>query len=297
MHLQQTKRGSRKSGGPQYYFHHLTEAVSTYLRKKGAVPVALVTPYGATKSHFYAVGKDHKLDGKNKPVRGNVGHDRIQQGGAAESIGEAIRDWYSLKTGDFERIDVDIQIIDDIFYISPTVCRYANAKRALNLPPVDKSLTFTSRFQSTLWQTHLESLLRDKEANLVWVQKQITRVVDDHKRDLRGKKAVAHLGEVDLLRTSGALDHLGISLGGYVGKGYDCVTEVRFLNYPTYTVPFEIKRHSHGFQYQQKRYLKDELSRAVVLCAFHDHPRLPGANIDVIELAALSSYLTANVQP
>jgi hypothetical protein len=50
MHLQQTKRGSRQSGGPQYYFHDLSEAVKTYIRKKGAVPVALVTPYGATKT-------------------------------------------------------------------------------------------------------------------------------------------------------------------------------------------------------------------------------------------------------
>ncbi len=290
MHLQQTKRGSRKSGGPQYYFHDLDEAISTYLRKKGAVPVALVTPYGATKSHFFAVGKDHKLDG-TKPVPGQVGHDRIQQAGAAASIGEAIRDWYSLKMGDFERIDVEVQIIDSIFYVTPTVCRFANAKRSLNLPPVDKALTFTTRFKSTLWQLHLESLAKDKEVDLPWVHKEISRVVEDHRRDMKGGKVVAHLQEPDLLRTAGAMDHLGITLGGYVGKGYDCVTQVQFLSYPIYKVPFELKRHSQGFAYQQKKYPKDELSRAVVLCAFHDHPRLPSANIDVIELAALSSYL------
>lgn len=85
MHLQQTKRGSRASGGPQYYFHSLTEVTSTYLRKKGAVPVALVTPYGATRSDFFAVGKDHKLEG-NKIVSGKVGHDRIQQAGAAATV-------------------------------------------------------------------------------------------------------------------------------------------------------------------------------------------------------------------
>jgi len=295
VHLQQTKRESRKSGGPQYYFHDLTEVISTYLRKKGAVPVALVTPYGATKSHFFAVGKDHKLDG-TKPVHGKVGHDRIQQAGAPTSIGEAIRDWYSLKTGDFERIDVDIQIIDDIFYLTPTVCRFASAKRSLNLPPVDKALTFTSRFKSTLWQMHLESLVKDQEIDLPWVHKEITRVVEDHRRDMRGGRAVAHLQEPDLLRTAGALDQLGITLGGYVGKGYDCVTQVQFLSYPSYRVPFELKRHSNGFVYQQKKYLKDQLSRAVVLCAFHDHPRLPSANIDVIELAALSSYLESQGQ-
>jgi hypothetical protein len=37
MHLQQTKKGSRGTGGPQYYFHNLTDSVKTYLRKKGAV--------------------------------------------------------------------------------------------------------------------------------------------------------------------------------------------------------------------------------------------------------------------
>lgn len=294
MHLQQTKRGSRKSGGPQYYFHDLDEVISTYLRKKGAVPVALVTPYGATRSHFFAVGKDHKLDG-TKVVRGKVGHDRIQQAGATESIGEAIRDWYNLKTGDFERIDVEVQILDDVFYVTPTVCRFANAKRSLNLPVVDKALTFTSRFKSTLWQTHLESLAKDQEVDMPWVHKEISRVVQDHRRDMKGGKALAHLKEPDLLRTAGALDHLGISLGGYVGKGYDCVTHVQFLSYPSYRVPFELKRNSQGFTYQQKKYAKEELSRAVVLCAFHDHPRLPSENIDVIELAALSTYLESHI--
>jgi hypothetical protein len=63
MHLQQMKRGSSiATGGPQYYFHDLSDLVSTYLRAQGAVRVALVTPYGATKSDFFAVGKDHKLE-------------------------------------------------------------------------------------------------------------------------------------------------------------------------------------------------------------------------------------------
>ena len=78
MHLQQTKRASRGTGGPQYYFHDLPEAVKTFLRKKGAVRVALVTPYGATKSDFFAVGLNHKLDAKQRPISGKVGHDRIQ---------------------------------------------------------------------------------------------------------------------------------------------------------------------------------------------------------------------------
>jgi hypothetical protein len=85
MHLQQTKRESRGSGGPQYYFHDLSDVVKSYLRHKGAV--ALITPYGATKSDYFAVSANHKLDAKQKTVAGNVGHDRIQQGHAGESIG------------------------------------------------------------------------------------------------------------------------------------------------------------------------------------------------------------------
>ena len=107
MHLQQTKRRSRATGGPQYYFHDLTDPVKTYLRKKGAVRVALVTPYGATKSDYFAVSTDRKIDASGNVVVGKVGHDRIQQGHASESIGESIRKWYNLASGDFERIDLD----------------------------------------------------------------------------------------------------------------------------------------------------------------------------------------------
>jgi len=107
MHLQQTKRGSRATGGPQYYFHDLEEHVVTYLRKKKVVPVALVTPYGATPSHFVAVSKDAKLR-REKVIGGKVGHDRIQQASAGSSIGEAIRQWYKLPTRvDFEKIDLE----------------------------------------------------------------------------------------------------------------------------------------------------------------------------------------------
>ena len=62
MHLQQTKKGSIKSGGPQYYFHDLDDSILVYLRKKGAVPVALVTPYGATRSKFFARVKTTSWD-------------------------------------------------------------------------------------------------------------------------------------------------------------------------------------------------------------------------------------------
>jgi hypothetical protein len=129
MHLQQTKKGSIKTGGPQYYFHDLTDPIKTYLRAKGAVRVALVTPYGATKSDYYALGTDHKFDRNRKVVKGNVGHDRIQQGYASESIGEAIRKWYKLAKGNFDRIDVDIEVIEDVFYLTPMKGKFAHSKR------------------------------------------------------------------------------------------------------------------------------------------------------------------------
>ena len=100
MHLQQTKRSSRQTGGSQYYFHGLTKQIKRHLRAEKSVPVALVTPYGATPSSFLALALDAKLAPNGQVVPGRVGHDRIQQAGAGESIGEAIRDWYKLRSGD-----------------------------------------------------------------------------------------------------------------------------------------------------------------------------------------------------
>jgi hypothetical protein len=120
---------------------------------------------------------------------------------------------------------------------------------------------------------------------VAWSLSEICRIVRDHQPATR----LAHIQEPDILRASGPLKHLGMTLGGYVGKGYDCVTEFSFLSYPIYSVPVEIKRNSSGFHYQQRKYGKDELSRAVLLCAVHDHKQVP-KNIDVIELQALCAH-------
>lgn len=283
MHLQQTKRGSIKTGGPQYYFHDLSDPVQTYLRKKGAVRVALVTPYGATRSDFFAVSRDHKFDSSGKVTEGKVGHDRIQQGKATESIGEAIRHWYRLKTGNFERIDVDVQIIEDIFYVRPLICKYAAQPKTIALPVIERPLTFTADYQSPFWREHLEHL---HPGTVIWALEEICRIVKDH----RPPTKVPHIQELDILRASGPLRHLGLMLGGFVGKGYDCFSEFEFSGFPPYRVPVELKRDSTGFHYQQRKYGKDELSRAVVLCAIHGHKQVP-VNIDVIELDALCQYL------
>jgi hypothetical protein len=286
MHLQQTKRGSIETGGPQYYFHDLSDAVKTYLRAKGAVRVALVTPYGATKTDYFAVSTDRKLTPGIKPVPGNVGHDRIQQGRATTSIGEAIRLWYKLPTGNFERIDVDIEIRDDAFYLTPLKCKYAARKKTIEIPTVDHPLTFSSSYISPLWKLQLQTVEKKQRGLVAWSLQEICRIVRDHLPPTR----LPHIQEPDILRASGALTHLGMMLGGYVGKGYDCVTEFSFLQYPTYSIPVEIKRNSNGFRYQQKKYGKDELSRAVLLCVKHDHKQIPKA-IDVIELQAMCTHL------
>lgn len=286
MHLQQTKRGSRDSGGPQYYFHDLTAPVKTYLRKVGAMRVALVTPYGATKSDYFAVGKDHKLDANHRAVSGKVGHDRIQQGHAGESVGESIRKWYNLQRGDFERIDLDIEIIESTLYLTPLRYKYADSVKTREISKIERPLTFTREYISPFWKEQIDEIENKKSGTTIWSLAEICRIVKDHSP---GSK-VPHILEPDILRASGPLRHFGMALGPYVGRGYDCVTDFSFLQYPTYRVPIEIKRQSKSFSYQQKKYGKDELSRAVVLCAFHDLKNVP-RNIDVVELQALCDYL------
>jgi hypothetical protein len=152
MHLQQTKRESRASGGPQYYFHDLTPEVSHHLRGKRAVPVAVVTPYGATPSKFMALSADAKLSSGGRLVSGRVGHDRIQQAAAGESIGEAIRRWFRLPYGDFERIDVEIQILDGKFYVAPIGYKHAGRARRREIERPEFPLSFNDRLQSQLWK-------------------------------------------------------------------------------------------------------------------------------------------------
>ncbi len=287
MHLQQTKRDSRGTGGPQYYFHDLDQSVKAYLRQKGAVRVALVTPYGATPSDFFAVSAEHKLEGR-RVVAGRVGHDRIQQGGAPASIGEEVRAWYALPKGDFTRIDVDVETRDDVFYVTPLRCRYADAGRVRTLARTERPLSFNHDHVSRLWKDHLAAV-REREPELFkWSVNEIARVVRDHLPDTR----LPHVQEADLLRASGALGRLGVSLGGYVGKGYDCRSEFSFRDYRPYGVPIEIKRNSRDFSYQEHKYGKDALSRAVVLCAVHDHRQMR-AHIDVIELRHFADFARA----
>ncbi len=295
MHLQQTKRGSRKTGGPQYYLHDLTPPVKEYLRANGSARVALVTPYGATLSRYVALSKDRKLNTKKEVVEGRVGHARIQQGGAGESMGEAIRKWYGLASGDFERIDVDIDIRDDdgAFYVAPILCKYAASKKAQRITKPERPLTFTTGYRSDFWMSQLRKMML-KDGPLVWWSiEEIRRIARDHQKGTK----LAHIQETDILRASGPLKHLGMTLGGFVGKGIDCRTDFQFVDYPTYSVPVELKRDSSGFRYQLQKYGKDELSRAVILCATHGERKNIPPHIDVIELVALGQITPMDLRP
>lgn len=279
MHLQQTKTGSRGSGGPQYYFHNVDNPIKEFLRRRGACPVVLMTPYGIASSPLQAVGRDHKLDRHGKVVSGRVGHDRIQQASGAASIGEEIRRWYALPGhDDFERIDVEVTIHPEgHFILSPVSALFRGKRRPISLERPVYPLSLNRRHTSTLWRDQIERIRSSEPEHWAWVCREITRVVNDHKS---GRADSIH--EADLQRTSGAFSHLGLFLGPYLVRGYDCQSRFSMLRYPEYACPVEIKKRSRGFRYQIGKY--DPLPRAVVLCVDHDLPRLP-ADIDVIELS------------
>jgi len=284
MHLQQTKSKSRKTGGPQYYFHAIPDHVKEYLRKRGACPVVLETPYGIIESQFTAVGKDHKLQG-TKVVKGNVGHDRIQQGSADRSIGEEIRHWYGLKTGDFETIEIEVEIHEDgHFIVVPTAVMMRDRKREQKLERIHRPLSMHAGYQSKFWREEIERRRKKYSGEVTWATSQLRRIVQQHSDD-----EAAHIQESELLRAAGALSHLGVELSAHLGKGYDCPnSRFRFGTFPIYPCPIELKKRSKDFDYQVTKY--KTLPRAVVLCMEHNYVN-PPSHIDIIELPTLADYL------
>lgn len=283
MHIQQTKDDSRASGGPQYYLHTVPAAVKEFLRKRGACPVLLQTPYGIASSSFTAVGRDHKLSKSGRPVSGKVGHDRIQ---GEESIGEAIRHWYGLKGGrDFARIDLEALIHPEgHFILIPTAVTMRGTQRALALEKIHSPLSFHRDYQSKLWRRQIDKVRKDAASDVSWAAAQLRQVVADHRDSDAG-----HVHEADLLRAAGALSLLGLDLGIYLTQGYDCPrSRFRFAVLPPYPCPVEIKKRSSRFNYQITRYTK--LPRVVVLCLTHDLVNPPD-HVDVVELSALVEYL------
>ncbi len=286
MHLQQTKSGSRETGGPQYHFHDVPPVIKEYLRKKGACEVVLQTPYVIAGSPFMAVSRDHKLTSSGKATRGSVGHDRIQQAKADESIGESIRHWYGLPAeSDFERIDVDVNIHKEgHFILIPISAKLRGKKREIPIERPVFPLSFTKRIQSPLWKRHVEDRLKGRREESLWIREEIFRVVHSY------QNRIPHLLECDLLRSGGALSRLGLKLGPYVGKSYDCDPGIfQFFNLPEYSCPVEIKKRSRDFQYQILKY--KPLPRAVVLCVEDDFVN-PPEHIDVLELDAVYDHLS-----
>jgi hypothetical protein len=215
MHLQQTKVGSRKSGGPQYYFHDLPDAIKAHLRHRGVCPVVLQTPYGIAASSFMAVGCDHKLGANGRALKGRVGHDRIQQSvTAAESIGESIRTWYGLPCAcDFERIDVEVSIHPEgHFILAPLRASLRGRKRSIELVKPVNPLSFTHYSQSRLWCDQIRAVLKQPD-QIRWIVQQIDNVVQPHQR-----ADYKNIHEADLLRISGAFSKLGVALGPYLVK-------------------------------------------------------------------------------
>jgi len=260
--------------------------VKEFIRSSGACPVVLQTPYGIASTPFMAVGRDQKLGKKGKVVGGKVGHDRIQAASGRESIGEAIRFWYGLKSRpDFERIDVDIVVEPDgRFILIPTAVLMRGGKRPKTLAKVSTPLSFHHDYQSRFWKDQIALRRREAASDISWAGEQIRRVVEDH-----GHADTRNVHESDLLRTAGALSLLGLDLSLYLVKGYDCPnSRFHFSGLPPYPCPVEIKKRSAAFSYQVTKYA--DLPRAVVLCVHHDLPN-PPAHIDVLELSALAQYL------
>jgi hypothetical protein len=284
MHLQQTKQQSRKSGGPQYWLQEIPDAIMNHLRAERAVPVALVTPYGATPSDFRALWRDAKLTHDLKIVKANRQHEAIQKAGARGSIGEEIRQWYRLKPGDFYRINIEMQVLDDKFYLTPVGYNYKEGAPIRPIPRPEFPLSYNNRRQSDLWKRQLAHVQKAHPEMWRWSIGEICRVAQAHAQD----SELRYVREEDLLRASGPLNVLGVELGPYRGKGFDCQGVFQFLNYAPYSVPIEIKKASSGFEYQQRKYPPEELSRAVILCMRNDLVNVP-PNVDIIQLETLCS--------
>jgi hypothetical protein len=156
------------------------------------------------------------------------------------------------------------------------------------LEKVTAPLTFTSRNPSILWRRQVEHCLRRDRDSVKWARDEIGRVVSDHHNP-----DVRNLLESDVLRAAGALSKLGMQLGPYVGKSYDCdPSRFQFQNLLPYECPVEIKKQSRDFRYQMLRY--KPLPRAVVLCV-DDNLLNPPDHIDVLELAELCRYLNSQL--
>jgi len=273
--IEQTKKGSRKSGGPQYYLQGLGGNVATLLRAKRRCPIRLWTPYGIVETNLNAVSK----------CVGAVGHDRVQtQRRGVRQVAEQVAHWYKLKSADIERIEFADTLDKDAFVISPTRITFFRRKRPQRIDKDTHPLTVTTNHRSRLLTEHLKKSPRGCSVCRPWAAAQIAALVADHAR------AQGRVNERDLLRASGALHRLGVDLGVYKDRDIDCPkASFRFLGFPHYACPVEIEERSGGFLARHHR--EHRKQRVVVLCMEHDQPEVLQDYTDVIELKALNRLL------
>jgi len=290
MHLQQSKKG--KSGGPQYWLQKAPVHIYEHIQRHKKCEVILQTPYGPVETPFNAVDPNHKIVG-GKIVKSNAQHYRIQKGESKESVGEAIRRWFALDADrDFESIQIEITFDKKSrFILVPTEVHWRKrilTERSLPqiLPSTKEPLSFHAHFQSELWKKQIEHAQKVNPDAVAWTVSQFKHFVQHY-----SQPKLKLVSEADLLRLAGAFDHLGLKLGPYLLKGYDCLTSsFRFADYPEYACPVEIKKRASGFTYQIKNY--PTLPRAVVLCLDHDI-RHPHEHIDFIEVRSLARFLSS----
>lgn len=276
-HIEQTKNGSRKSGGPQYYLQDVSPATRTMLDRFGRVPVRLWIPYGMIESRLTAVSSSV----------GRVGHDRIQSGGRVPSVADQIAGWFALTRANIERIEVDDHFDEEgMLVLLARRVKFFNKTRKQNLLYDSHPLTIIRTHRSPVLIEHLQDRSRFSKTCRVWIRDQISAIVADHKHNTK------HLNEYDLLRASGALDKLGIQLGSYRSKGIDCPhASFTFDGFPTYACPVEIERNSSGFDAPHHRRAGHHKQRLVVLCMKHDSPGVLRPYVDIIEMIELERLL------
>jgi len=286
MHLQQTKSKSRATGGPQYWFEGVPDHVRGHLQRKKSCPVILQTPYGPVETPFIAVDRDHKSV-NGRLVKANAQHDRIQKGQSRESIGEAIRRWFALRSGvDFERVEMEVSFDKESrFILVPLEVKWRGITRRELLLPVIRPLSFNSQYQSELLKQQIDFIRKTKPDALSWSASQFKRFAK-----LYSAPGAKLSSEVDLLRLAGAFDHIGLQIGPYWRRWFDCPESVfKFLQFPDYKCPIEIKDRSSGFNYQTKNY--KHLPRVVILCLKHDMPHQK-EHVDVIEVNAFAKFFS-----
>jgi len=276
--IEQTKKGSRISGGPQYYLQDLSPNSSQLLTHRKTCPIRLWTIYGIVETGLIAVSTQI----------GKVGHNRVQRADKklrTLSIADQVAYWYKLKSSDIERIEFQDSLDKEAFVISPTQITFFKARRPQKIDKDSHPLTLTANHRSALLCEQIENGYDLCNTCQPWVSNQVATIVEQH------KTAGGNVDERDLLRASGALSRIGINLGLYRTHGIDCQNSFfEMCGYPAYSCPVEIEEKSSGFLATHHRVHRKQ--RLVVLCLKHDASEVLQDYVDVIELAELSKWLT-----